>query len=412
MSIQIDNFVPPLDDLLIYKQLLESRLDLSEKTLMQKMNQIHFDSFGKGLAVGLTDGGVETLKELGPFLANLVFHPIETTEEVLTAIQFILSKALEKDWETVFEALAPELKELFSNWDQIEDYHKGRLTGLFIGKNGVAALTALGGVKALSKLKHVVIGNKKIKFSCLLKKTKPDVAPLPASDFPLPIVPKEKGWHLPYQGGGISESPFYHEHALGRIAPDLTQNQSILEGRAIKKSQELGIPFKTWEEFEKRILTEQGKSLSIDFKEIPPSIVEVEIARTSSTAGKIEVILNKEGDVAAHVLQKMQDATKTGSILIKNKNVIHHVMQDHHCWEKVIELTGNMEKDFEKVLKFIEDNKIVHRTNIIDSFTHRYEPIIVNEYVGNINGYKIHAFMENYIESGEIFLKNAYVETF
>ena len=295
---QLDNFVCSLDGQFIYKFLLQNlKYPMNEKSWLEKVGQIDLASFGKGLISGLQDGGVEMVKELGPFLANLLFHPIETTEELLTAIQFLFAKALEEEWEVVFEALAPELKELFFAWEKIEDYHKGRLVGLFIGKNGVAALTAIGAVKTFSKLKHVVIGNSKTKFSYLLKRTKPEVAPLPASELSLPLTAQDLEWHLPYQGGAVIRGRYYTEHALARMAPDTIETRAILESRAIKKVQELDLPLTSWEEVENWILTENGKSFSIDPRGIPPSVVEAEIVKPGSTGANIQVILNENGDV-------------------------------------------------------------------------------------------------------------------
>ena len=94
---QSDRFITSLDGLTIYKPLLQSEFAFGEQSFVKKMGQIQFDVFGRGLAAGLIDGGAETLKELGPFLANVLFHPIETTEELLTAIQFLFSKASEEE---------------------------------------------------------------------------------------------------------------------------------------------------------------------------------------------------------------------------------------------------------------------------------------------------------------------------
>lgn len=405
---QSGDLVTSLDGLSIYMPFLESQLTFSEKSLLKKMGQIQFDVFGRGLAAGLIDGGAETLKELGPFLANILFHPIETTEELLTAIQFLFSKALEEEWETVFEALAPELKELLSKWDQIEDYHKGRLTGLFIGKNGVAALTALGAVKTCSKLKNVVVGGYKTKFSCLLKRTKPEVLALPASELSLPPVPKDKGWHLSYPGGEVIKTEFYHEHALFRISPELVQQRSILEERAIRKSHELGVPFNSWEEFENLTLTElteAGQPLALDSRGIQSSIVEAEIANTGSTGRKVEVILNEQENIVTVGL-----AAKTNKILVRNKNTKNHIMQSEHAWDKLIKLTGDVEEDCKNVIKLLEENQIFlekYRVKPIESFG----KFIRYNHQMKINGYQVKAAFNVNLENGEMFLNDAWVIT-
>lgn len=105
------------------------------------------------------------------------------------------------------------------------------------------------------------------------------------------------------------------------------------------------------------------------------------------------------------------ESAKKGKILVKTENVCHHIIQDHHHWEKVIKLTGDKKEDFKMILKLIEDNNIVSKVNIKDTFKHKNLPISVTEYGMKVNGHEVRVFMENYIEKGETFLKNAYVQT-
>lgn len=101
----------------------------------------------------------------------------------------------------------------------------------------------------------------------------------------------------------------------------------------------------------------------------------------------------------------INEATKKGSILVRTKNVCHHVMQDHHHWEKVIKLTGNIEEDFIRVIKLLEDNHITNKANIQKVVPRG--PVIVTEYQMTINGHEVVVFFED----GETFLKNGYVVT-
>lgn len=243
-----------LDDRLIYKPLLQSIITSSEIPVIKKIGEIDPNSFGKGFGIGLMEGGKDTLNEIGPFLAHLVFHPIDTTQELLTAIHFLFTKALEKDWETICEALVPELKELFLTWDKIDDYQKGKLVGVFIGKNGMAALTALGIVKTFSKLKHVVIGCEKTKFLQVLKRIKPEFKTLPTSEIPLLPVPKNKEWRINCSEGTLIEKSFVSECPIVQIAPDHMQNIALLEAKAIDKLQAVGHSFQSWEAFETSVL--------------------------------------------------------------------------------------------------------------------------------------------------------------
>ena len=84
-------------------------------------------------------------------------------------------------------------------------------------------------------------------------------------------------------------------------------------------------------------------------------------------------------------------------------------MQKHHHWEKIIDLTGEVKEDFRRIVKMLADNHITNKINIHE--TVRHGQVAITEYRININGHKIAAFFENYLDTGEAFLKNAYVIT-
>ncbi len=103
-----------------------------------------------------------------------------------------------------------------------------------------------------------------------------------------------------------------------------------------------------------------------------------------------------------------------GRILIKNPNVKFHVMQKKHAWDKLIKLTGNIEEDFKKVLNFLEEKKIIDTANIIGKprkFPLDNPRIIRVDYKKIINGQEVRTILETYLESGEIFLNDAWVVT-
>ena len=120
-------------------------------------------------------------------------------------------------------------------------------------------------------------------------------------------------------------------------------------------------------------------------------------------------ILEKSSNFAAKRELIVQDATKTGRILIKTENVCHHVVQNHHHWEKVIELTGNVKEDFKRVVKLLENNLILNKINIHETVQHGQ--VAITEYRLTINGHKVAALFEHYLDTNETFLKNAYVLT-
>ncbi len=372
-----------------------------KKSLIKIINEIDLEFFGKGLIIGLADGGKKTLKELGPFLSHLVFHPVDTMEELLTAIKFIVRSALKEDWETVCEALAPELKELFKTWDKIDDYHKGHLLGIFIGKNGTAALTAFGVAKTFSKLKNVVIGYDKTKFSSFLKKTKTQLYPLPVVES-LPIS-ANKGWSLTSADVTIIEKQFLQENPLVQIVLNTILNKNIFEKKASKKLQSMGHSANTWEAFETNVLAD-SESVAVEFRKIAPPMIETEVKHVSFKSGKLEVIFNDAGEVAS------TQAINAGKILIRNKNAKKHIMQPKHAWDKLIQLTGDIEADCSKLVKFLEGNEIhlkKYRLEPIDGEI--YKNFIRYDHQATIQGFEVVAIFNESIETGEIFLNDAWV---
>jgi hypothetical protein len=80
-------------------------------------------------------------------------------------------------------------------------------------------------------------------------------------------------------------------------------------------------------------------------------------------------------------------------------------MQEHHHWEKIMKLTGDMKEDFKNLVKLLEDNHITNKANVHNIISRG--PVIVTEYRMTINGNEIAVFFED----GEAFLKNGYVIT-
>jgi len=109
------------------------------------------------------------------------------------------------------------------------------------------------------------------------------------------------------------------------------------------------------------------------------------------------------------------ESVKKGKILTKSSNVQHHVMQKKHAWDKVLKLSGSVEEDFKKVVVFLEKNKITDKKFFKQSFGFPEESvmkqIIRSDYEAQINGHLIQAVFETYVETGETFLKDAWVIT-
>jgi hypothetical protein len=95
--------------------------------------------------------------------------------------------------------------------------------------------------------------------------------------------------------------------------------------------------------------------------------------------------------------------------------VKYHVMQSKHAWNRVIELSGNIEEDFKKVVTFIENKNIINPKNLRNTMGFPKDTPIKNlhllEYKATIEGQEVQVFLEKYVDTGETFLKNGWVIT-
>ena len=90
-------------------------------------------------------------------------------------------------------------------------------------------------------------------------------------------------------------------------------------------------------------------------------------------------------------------------------------MQSKHAWDRVLKLTGNVEEDFKKVLTFLEDKNITNSKNLKNTVAFPKDTPVKNihllEYKATIEGQEIQVFIEKYLDTGEIFLKNGWIIT-
>ncbi|MGA8165617.1 MAG: tetratricopeptide repeat protein [Waddliaceae bacterium] len=108
------------------------------------------------------------------------------------------------------------------------------------------------------------------------------------------------------------------------------------------------------------------------------------------------------------------EAAKKGKIIPRNANVVSHVMQEKHAWNKIIKLSGNKQEDFKKVITLLEEIHINDKINLKEVVKYGSNSLIkttVSEYRKVVNGYELQVIFENYVETGESFLKNAWVIT-
>ena len=89
-------------------------------------------------------------------------------------------------------------------------------------------------------------------------------------------------------------------------------------------------------------------------------------------------------------------------------------MQKKHAWEKVVGLTGDIEKDFALVIELLEQHNITNKKFIRGKpflFPATLSKIEKVRYRTTINSFEVEAEFEIYLETGETYLQDAWVVT-
>lgn len=136
-------------------------------------------------------------------------------------------------------------------------------------------------------------------------------------------------------------------------------------------------------------------------------ICELETLAKSADAAEIIIAEAAERNV---IRETLLQGAKSGRIVVKSPNTQFHIMQEKHAWDKVIKLTGNVEQDCKRVLQLLEDNHILLEKHRLEP-TRNYKNIIRYDHQMKINGYQVLAIFNKNLETGEVFLNNAWVIT-
>lgn len=104
-------------------------------------------------------------------------------------------------------------------------------------------------------------------------------------------------------------------------------------------------------------------------------------------------------------------AAKTGRIVPHSANVVPHVMQPKHRWGKLLQITGRDAEDFAKVVKLLEEEKILSSKYLELSRPIQEGAIIRLDHVKVIKGHEVKAVFNYYVETGQTYLKDAWVIT-
>jgi len=120
------------------------------------------------------------------------------------------------------------------------------------------------------------------------------------------------------------------------------------------------------------------------------------------------IILEKSSLFASQKKEAIKNAVKNGNIFIRTENTIHHVMQKKHRWEKVLTLTGNKKEDFKTLLNFLQKEDVISKKYILKTQIVR-ENIRLIEYKKIIRDHEVRVFVNEYIDTGKVFLNNGWV---
>lgn len=102
------------------------------------------------------------------------------------------------------------------------------------------------------------------------------------------------------------------------------------------------------------------------------------------------------------------ESIKNGKILVRNSNTQIHIIQPKHNWNELVKISGNLEEDCKNVIKLLEDNQIFLEKYRLKS-TETFEKFVRYNHEMTINGHEVKAIFNKNLETGEMFLNDAWV---
>jgi tetratricopeptide (TPR) repeat protein len=135
-------------------------------------------SFSLGLTEGLVQGGTQASIEFIPSLLSslqgisqslwaLIQNPIQTSSEFIHAAYACVEFIKDHTSEQIFSELAPELKQLITNWNIFDDRKKGEITGQIIGKYGIELFAGGSLVKGIKIYRELRKANNLLVFETI-----------------------------------------------------------------------------------------------------------------------------------------------------------------------------------------------------------------------------------------------------
>lgn len=160
-----------------------------EDYLASNMRPTYFETstqVGLGIAAGIVVGAKDSTLEfiptmlgtaqgLGAGIWALLKNPVATSQEfVNTATQCVEYIQSHSTYEVV-QDMVPELKELLQNYEQLDDFQKGKLIGQVIGKYGMDILIAKQSIAFIKSYQNLKNANKTLTLDALASSGKTEI---------------------------------------------------------------------------------------------------------------------------------------------------------------------------------------------------------------------------------------------
>jgi hypothetical protein len=141
-------------------------------------NDVNTLNFSKGLICGVMKGGKDGLIDFVPSTLSSVYglanglwaftlNPLEFSQQMVDACKSCAKYIKENTSLEMISKLVPELQELISNWDKIDDLNKGQLIGYVIGKYGIDIFMTAGSLKAIKAYRNLKNANNILTFQTI-----------------------------------------------------------------------------------------------------------------------------------------------------------------------------------------------------------------------------------------------------
>lgn len=138
-----------------------------------------------------------------------------------------------------------------------------------------------------------------------------------------------------------------------------------------------------------------------------PSLIAdpVEKVNSENVSSVPESIENQVTCITREELARLLSQSKLD---VKSKSIKKKVLSKKNSWNKLIAITGDVDKDFNSVISLLETSKDANWDNW--KLIPEIDPVIIrSDYITEINGYKVRTAFVTYADTKKTFLQNAWV---